>query len=195
MSAGDQRSSKDGARKPKKDRGAARRAKAATRSGGGQSVTRRTPSQDAANAWRQGISTTTAATVDEVTAHVQNVVLEQLESHQAFPPFVVVARRDGEYELHSPAPEDLQDPDPSTVLDQLRETVRAASADYLAAAVAFPASLPDRSGAPALITEVEHIDGVSLTVIQVYRLKGVNGAKKTYLEDAMVENRDGDLLR
>lgn len=180
--------------KPKKDRSAARKAKAATRGTSGHQPSARTPSQDAANAWRQGISGATARTVDEVTAHVQNVTLEQLEQHQGFPPFVVVARRDGEYELESPSPEELAEQDPAQVLDGLRERVRAASKDYLAAAVGFPASLPDRSGASALITEIEHIDGVSLTVIQAYRLKGVNGAKRTYLEDAVVEEREPDLL-
>lgn len=181
--------------KGKKDRGAARRAKAAVRAASGQATTRRTPSQDAANAWRQGISTATAATVDEMTAHVQNVTLEQLEQDQAFPPFVVLARRDGEFELSSPAPEDLETLDTAEVLDGLRETARSAAPQLLGAALGFPATLPDRSGASALIVEVEHIDGVSLTVIQAYRLRGVDGAKKTHLEDAVVQSRDPSLLR
>ena len=68
---------KDG--KPKKDRGAARRAKAAARAGTRPSPGARTPSQDAANAWRQGVSEATADTVDQMAAHVQTVALQQLE--------------------------------------------------------------------------------------------------------------------
>lgn len=179
--------------KPKKDRGAARRAKAAARTTSPQNSVR-TPSQDAANAWRQGISTATAATVDQMTAHMQNVVLEQLEQHKAFPPFVVTAGRDGEYELESLSPEDLQQLDPTEALDALRTRLKETAPTVLGAVLAFPATLPDRSGANAVIAEVEHIDGVKLTLIQTYRLKGVNGAKKTYLEDAVVESRESSLL-
>lgn len=180
--------------KPKKDRGAARRAKAAARgTSGGQSAAR-TPSQDAANAWRQGISTATAATVDQMTAHMQHVVLEQLEQYQAFPPFVVTAGRDGEFELESLSAEDLEQLDPTEALESLRARLKEAAPSLLGAVLAFPATLPDRSGASAVIAEVEHIDGVKLTLIQTYRLKGVNGAKKTHLEDAVVEPRDTTLL-
>lgn len=179
--------------KAKKDRGAARRAKAAPRGSSGQSAGR-TPSQDAANAWRQGISSATAATVDQMTAHMQNVVLEQLEEHKGFPPFVVTAGRDGEYELASLSPEDLEQLDPAEALESLRARLKDSAQSLLGAVLAFPATLPDRSGASAVIAEVEHIDGVKLTLIQTYRLKGVNGAKRTHLEDAVVEPRETTLL-
>ncbi|MDO5619131.1 hypothetical protein [Kocuria sp.] len=182
------------AKKPKKDRGAARRAKAAARGTSPARGTARTPTQDAANAWRQGISTATAATVDQMTAHMQNVVLEQLEQHGAFPPFAVTAGRDGEYELTSPSPEDIAELDATEVLDVLREQVRTSAPALLGVVLAFPATLPDRSGAAAVIAEVEHVDGVQLTLIQTYRVKGVQGAKRTHLEDAVVEPRESTLL-
>lgn len=181
--------------KPKKDRGAARRARAAAKDPSTPSSTRRTRSQDAANAWRQGISTATASAVDQMTAHVQAVVLDQLEQFGAFPPFVVVARRDGEFELHSLSPEELERSSPADALDSLRNWTRESAAELLGAALAFGATLPDRSGASALIAEVEHVDGVSLTVIQAYKVKGTKGAKRTELEDATVENREPSLLR
>ncbi|MFB6574944.1 hypothetical protein [Kocuria palustris] len=188
---------KDG--KPKKDRGAARRAKAAARAGTRPSPGARTPSQDAANAWRQGVSEATAETVDQMAAHVQTVALQQLEDFGAFPAFLITARRDGEFELDSIEPEDAAEltelhhsDDPEAAL---RALALEKAPELLGAALALPATLPDRSGAPALVIEIEHRDGVSLTLVQGYRIGGRGGAKTTELEDPTVEQRDASLLR
>lgn len=200
---------KDG--KPKKDRGAARRAKAAARAGTRPSPGARTPSQDAANAWRQGVSEATAETVDQMAAHVQTVALQQLEDFGAFPAFLITARRDGEFELDSiePAEEattvDELEPEDAAELTELHHSddpeaaLRAMALEkapeLLGAALALPATLPDRSGAPALVVEIEHRDGVSLTLVQGYRIGGRGGAKATELEDPTVEQREASLLR
>lgn len=200
---------KDG--KPKKDRGAARRAKAAARAGTRPSPGARTPSQDAANAWRQGVSEATAETVDQMAAHVQTVALQQLEDFGAFPAFLITARRDGEFELDSiePAEEgatvDELEPEDAAELTELHHSddpeaaLRAMALEkapeLLGAALALPATLPDRSGAPALVIEIEHRDGVSLTLVQGYKIGGRGGAKSTELEDPTVEQREASLLR
>ena len=197
--------------KPKKDRGAARRAKAAARAGTRPSPGARTPSQDSANAWRQGVSEATAETVDQMAAHVQTVALQQLEGFGAFPAFLITARRDGEFELDSiePAAEaatvDELEPEDAAELTELHHSddpeaaLRALALEkapeLLGAALALPATLPDRSGAPALVIELEHRDGVSLTLVQGYRIGGRGGAKTTELEDPTVEQRDPSLLR
>lgn len=204
--------------KPKKDRGAARRAKSAARGTKGPAGGTRTPSQDAANAWRQGVSEATAATVDEMTAHAQAVALDQLERFGAFPAFLINARRDGEFELDSvdrpEAAEDDQealqqdvdavaaedpelaelhhDEDPEAAL---RALALAKAPELLGAALALPATLPDRSGAAALVIEVEHRDGVSLTLVQACKIAGQGGARSTELLDPTVEPRPASLLR
>lgn len=179
--------------KPPKDRSAARKARAAERRKNGINPAR-TPSQDSANAWRQGISAPTAAAVDHMTVHMQNVVVEQLDKHQTFPPFIITVDRNGDYELESLAADELKTITAEHALETLRERLRNKSAHLLGALLAFPASLPDRSGASAVIAEVEHVDGVCITVIQPYKLKGINGAQRTQLEDAFVEKRETKLL-
>lgn len=223
---------------PKRDRGAARRARAAARAVGGATGPvsgPRTPSQDAANAWRQGVSEATAQTVDELAAHAQAVVLEQLQRFGTFPTFLVTARRDGEYELDSveraetappeTAPPETDSPvtDPAGASEgtssegtssegsspegddelhrgedpvaTLRVLAQTRADELLGAALAVPATLPDRSGAPALVIELEHRDGVSLTLVQAYRVAGRDGARSTELDDPVVEKRPASLLR
>ena len=202
---------KKDAAKPKKDRGAARRAKAAARGGARPPAGPRTPSQDAANAWRQGISEQTAETVDLMAAHVQTVALQQLEQFGAFPEFLITARRDGEFELDSvdrPEEADIVDelePEDAAELTELHHSddpeaaLRALALEkapeLLGAALALPATLPDRSGASALVIEIEHRDGVSLTLVQGFKVAGRGGAKSTELEDPTVEQRTPSLLR
>lgn len=186
------RSNKNVKRKTPRDRGAARREKATARQAPDHQTS--TPSRDAAHAWRQGISATTATTVDHLTTHMQRVVLDQLEQHRGFPPFVITTNRDGDYDLESLPPDQIVTMTPEDVLDTLREQVKGTATQLLGAVLAFPATLPDRSAAAAVVAEIEHVDGVQLTVIQPYRIKGVHGAKKTYLEDAIVERRDTTTL-
>ena len=197
--------------KPKKDRGAARRAKAAARGGARPSAGPRTPSQDAANAWRQGISEATADTVDQMAAHVQTIALQQLEQFGGFPAFLITARRDGEFELDSVEPSeaaetvDELEPDDAAELTELhhaddpeaalRALAQRKAPELLGAALALPATLPDRSGAPALVIEIEHRDGVSITLVQSYRVGGRGGARTTELDDPTVEQRAASLLR
>lgn len=197
---------------PKKDRGAGRRARAAARGATGPVGGPRTPTQDAANAWRQGVSEATAQTVDQMTAHAQAVVLEQLERFGSFPTFLVTARRDGEFDLDSVEPADAAAPDPASDASKapegddelhrgedpvvtLRILARTRAPELLGAALAVPATLPDRSGAPALVIELEHRDGVSLTLVQAYRIAGRGGARSTELDDPVVEQRPASLLR
>lgn len=216
---------------PKKDRGAGRRARAAARGTSGATGPvsgPRTPSQDAANAWRQGVSEATAQTVDELAAHAQAVVLEQLQRFGSFPTFLVTARRDGEYELDSVQPADAASADTASAdapegtssdgaspdgaspeaqegddelhrgedpMATLRLLAQRKAPELLGAALAIPATLPDRSGAPALVIELEHRDGVSLTLVQAYRIAGRDGAKSTELDDPVVEKRPASLLR
>ena len=105
-------------------------------------------------------------------AHVQAVAEQQLGQHGAFPPFLVTARKDGEYELDSLPAEDAEELSPEAALDALRARAVELRDDLLCAAVAFPVTLPDRSGQTAVAVETQHREGESLTVIQPYRVKG-----------------------
>ncbi|MFW6186997.1 MAG: hypothetical protein ACOC84_03230, partial [Actinomycetota bacterium] len=135
-------------------------------------TTRSASAADAANAWRQRVSKDAAATVDTVMAHVQSVAEQQLGRHGEFPAFLVTARKDGEYELDTLPPEELAELSPDDVLAALRQTAARRREEILCAGVAFPATLPDRSGQTAVVVETEHREGESLTVVQPYRVKG-----------------------
>ena len=152
----------------KKDRGA-KSGRPGARSG---KAARATSATDAANAWRQRVSKDAAATIDTVMAHVQAVAEQQLGQHGAFPPFLVTARKDGEYELDSLPAEDAEELSPEAALDALRARAVELRDDLLCAAVAFHVTLPDRSGQTAVAVETQHREGESLTVIQPYRVKG-----------------------
>lgn len=137
-----------------------------------RTTTRASPAADAANAWRQGVSKDAAAAIDTVLAHVQAVAEEQLGRHGSLPPFLVTARKDGEYELDALPPEQVEQLSADEVLAALRETAVRGRDEILCAGVAFPATLPDRSGQTAVVVETEHREGESLTVVQSYRVEG-----------------------
>jgi hypothetical protein len=151
-------------------------------------TTRAVQAADAANAWRQRMSKDAAATVDTVMAHVQAVAEEQLRGHGAFPAFLVTARKDGEYELDTLPPEEAGELSPEAALEALREKAARLRDEILCAAVAFPVTLPDRSGQTAVAVEAEHREGEALTVVQPYRVKGAERAVS--FGDAVVEPAD-----
>lgn len=165
----------------KKDRGAKNRRPGA-RPG---KAARATSAADAANAWRQRVSKDAAATIDTVMAHVQAVAEQQLGQHGAFPAFLVTARKDGEYELDSLPAEQVEELAPDAALDALRERAAELRDDVLCAAVAFPVTLPDRSGQTAAAVQVQHREGESLLVVQPYRVKGAE--RSVSFGDAAVE--------
>lgn len=148
-------------------------------------ATRAVQAADAANAWRQRMSKDAAATVDTVMAHVQAVAEEQLGRHGAFPAFLVTARKDGEYELDTLPAEQAQELAPDATLEALREKAAELGEHLLCAALAFPVTLPDRSGQTAVAVETEHREGEALTVIQPYQVKGAE--RSVSFGDATVE--------
>jgi L-lactate utilization protein LutC len=153
----------------KKARGARKDRPAGARPG---RTTRSASATDAANAWRQRVSKDAAETIDTVVAHVQAVAEQQLGQHGAFPAFLVTARKDGEYELDALPPEQVEELSPESALEALREKAEQLRDEILCAGVAFPVTLPDRSGQTAVAVEVQHREGESLRIIQPYRVKG-----------------------
>ena len=156
-------------------------------------TTRSASAADAANAWRQRVSKDAAATVDTVMAHVQSVAEQQLGRHGEFPAFLVTARKDGEYELDTLPPEEAEGLSPEAALQALRDRAAGLRDEVLCAAVAFPVTLPDRSGQSAVAVETEHREGEALTVIQPYRLKG--GERSVSFGDVTVEPAERWLWR
>ncbi|MFI7483713.1 hypothetical protein ACH9EU_15020 [Kocuria sp. M1R5S2] len=148
-------------------------------------ATRAVQAADAANAWRQRISKDAAATVDTVMAHVQAVAEDQLRGHGVLPAFLVTARKDGEYELDTLPAGQAVELSPEAALDALREKAAQLRDEVVCAAVAFPVTLPDRSGQTAVAVETEHREGEALTVVQPYRLKGAE--RSVSFGDAVVE--------
>ncbi|HST71565.1 hypothetical protein [Kocuria sp. U4B] len=136
------------------------------------SATRATSAADAANAWRQRVSKDAQETIDTMMAHVQAVAEEQLGRYGAFPAFLVTARKDGEYELDALAPEQLEQLAPEAALEALRAKAAQLRDEVLCAGVAFPVTLPDRSGQTAVAVELEHREGEALMVVLPYRVKG-----------------------
>jgi hypothetical protein len=135
-------------------------------------ATRATSAADAANAWRQRVSKDAAATIDTVVAQAQAVAEQQLGRHGAFPAFLVTARKDGEYELDTLPAEQVEQLPPEAALDALREKAAQLRDEVVCAALAFPVTLPDRSGQTAAVLELQHREGEALTVVLPYRLKG-----------------------
>lgn len=131
------------------------------------------------NAWRQWVSDGAVEAVDTALTHVQSVVEDQLVQFGAFPAFVVTGTKSGEFELNSVDPQDTADRDPEDVLEELRARTAARASELLVAALAYPATLPDRSGASAVIVEVEHRERLSLEVVQEY--KQVSAKGKTFI--------------
>ena len=120
------------------------------------------------NAWRQWVSDSAVASVDTALSHVQAVVEEQVTQYGAFPAFLVTGTKDGEFDLDSVDPAEAAEMRPADVLDALRGIGREKASGILVAALAYPATLPDRSGATAVIVEVEHRERLSLEVVQEY---------------------------
>ncbi|RKQ37192.1 hypothetical protein C1C97_004015 [Kocuria tytonis] len=143
------------------------------------------------NAWRQWISDSAVETVDTALSHVQAVVEEQVSQYGAFPAFLVTGRKDGEFELDSVAPEELS---PDQVLNSLRSLAREKAPQLLVAALAYPATLPDRSGATAVIVEVEHRERLSLEVVQEYRAVAAKGRSFVNFDDPHTDRADAWLF-
>lgn len=169
----------------KKARGAQKERTGGARSG---KAARSVSATDAANAWRQRVSKDAAATIDTVMAHVQAVAEQQLGRYGAFPAFLVTSRRDGEYELDALSPEQLEELSPEAALEALRERAGELRDEILCAGVAFPVTLPDRSGQDAVAVQVQHREGESLTVVQPYRVKGAE--RSVSFGDVAVEPAD-----
>ena len=131
------------------------------------------------NAWRQWVSDSAVEAVDTALAHVQAVVQDQVVQFGAFPAFVVTGTKDGEFELNSVNPDDAADRHPEDILEELRARAAAQAPELLVAALAYPATLPDRSGASAVVVEVEHRERLSLEVVQEYKV--VNAKGKTFV--------------
>lgn len=166
----------------KKARGAKKERTDGARSG---RTTRATSAADAANAWRQRVSKDAAATIDTIMAHVQAVAEQQLAQHGAFPAFLVTARRDGEFELDALSAEQAEELSPEAALEALREKAAQLRDEILCAGVAFPVTLPDRSGQTAVAVETQHREGEALLVVQPYRVKGAE--RSVSFGDATVE--------
>lgn len=145
-----------------------------TRGARSSRATRAVQAADAANAWRQRVSKDAAETVDTVVAHVEAVAGQQLAEHGAFPAFLVTAHKDGEFELDTLPAELAEQLSPEAALAALREKAAQVREDLLCAAVAFPATLPDRSGEAAVAVEAQHREGESLTVLRPYRFTGTD---------------------
>ena len=128
------------------------------------------------NAWRQWVSDSAVESVDTALSHVQAVVEDQVSQFGGFPAFLVTGGKDGEFELDSVDPEGLS---PEEILDSLRATAREKAPTTLVAALAYPATLPDRSGASAVIAEVVHRERLSLEVVQEY--KAVEAKGRTFV--------------
>lgn len=131
------------------------------------------------NAWRQWVSDGAVAAVDTALAHVQAVVEEQVSTHGGFPAFLVTGAKDGEFELDSLDPAEVSGASPQEALERLRAIARDKASRLLVAALAYPATLPDRSGATAVIVEVEHRERLSLEVVQDYSV--VQAKEKTFV--------------
>ena len=142
------------------------------------------------NAWRQWISDSAVETVDTALSHVQAVVGEQVSQYGAFPAFLVTGAKDGEFELDSVDPAEAAEMRPEEVLDALRTIGREKAAGILVAALAYPATLPDRSGARAVIVEVEHRERLSLEVVQEYRAVEAKGRTFVNFDDPHTDRAD-----
>lgn len=131
------------------------------------------------NAWRQWVSDSAVEAVDTALTHVQTVVEDQVLQFGAFPVFVVTGAKDGEFELNSLDPAETAERHPDDILEELRAMTSAKASNLLVAALAYPATLPDRSGARAVIVEVEHRERLSLEVVQEYKV--VESKGKTFV--------------
>lgn len=146
------------------------------------------------NAWRQWVSDAAVEEVDTALAHVQAVVEDQVKQFNGFPAFLVVGAKDGEFELESLDPAETEKLGPEQILDALRASARDKAGTLRVAAVAYPATLPDRSGATALIVEVEHRERLSLEVIQEYKTVEAKGRTHVNFGDPHTDRRDGWLF-
>nr|WP_314316094.1 hypothetical protein [Kocuria rhizophila] len=143
------------------------------------------------NAWRQWVSDSAVTAVDTALSHVQAVVEEQVTRYGAFPAFLVTGAKDGEFALDTVDPEGLQ---PAEILDSLRSLAREKASDTLVAALAYPATLPDRSGASAVIAEVEHRERLSLEVVQEYRRVEAKGRTFVNFDDPHTDRAESWLF-
>ena len=139
------------------------------------------------NAWRQWVSDSAVAAVDTALSHVQAVVEEQVTQYGAFPAFLVTGAKDGEFALDTVDPEGLR---PEEILDALRSLAREKASEILVAALAYPATLPDRSGATAVIAEVEHRERLSLEVVQEYKRVEAKGRTFVNFDDPHTDRAD-----
>ena len=146
------------------------------------------------NAWRQWISDSAVETVDTALSHVQAVVEEQVSQYGAFPAFLVTGAKDGEFELDSVDPAEASEMRPEEVLDALRAIGREKASGILVAALAYPATLPDRSGARAVIVEVEHRERLSLEVVQEYKSVEAKGRTFVNFDDPHTDRADAWLF-
>ncbi|WP_243635581.1 hypothetical protein [Kocuria tytonicola] len=146
------------------------------------------------NAWRQWISDSAVETVDTALSHVQAVVEEQVAAYGAFPAFLVTGGKDGEFELNSVDPQEAADMRPEQILDTLRAMAREKAPQILVAALAYPATLPDRSGATAVIVEVEHRERLSLEVVQEYKKVEAKGRTFVNFDDPHTDRADAWLF-
>ncbi|WP_338017139.1 hypothetical protein [Kocuria marina] len=142
------------------------------------------------NAWRQWVSDSAVETVDTALSHVQAVVEEQVRRYGAFPAFLVTGAKDGEFELDSVDPSRVSDLAPEDVLAELRDVAREKASGLLVAALAYPATLPDRSGATAVIVEVAHRERLSLEVVQEYDVVEAKGRTFVNFGDPHTDRAD-----
>lgn len=142
------------------------------------------------NAWRQWISDGAVEAVDAALAHVQAVVQEQVAAYGAFPAFVITGAKDGEFELDSLPTSEVSDLSPQQTLERLRSLAREKAPGLLVAALAYPATLPDRSGATAVIAQVEHRERLSLEVIQEYTAVQAKGRTFVNFGDPHTDRTD-----
>ncbi|MEV8158178.1 MULTISPECIES: hypothetical protein [Kocuria] len=142
------------------------------------------------NAWRQWISDSAVETVDTALSHVQAVVEEQVTAYGTFPAFLVTGGKDGEFELNSVDPQEAAGMRPEQILDSLRAIAREKAPSILVGALAYPATLPDRSGAAAVIAEVEHRERLSLEVVQEYKVVSAKGRTFVNFEDPHTDRAD-----
>jgi hypothetical protein len=120
--------------------------------------------------WRENASPQAQQALDELLNVALGFAQQELTSHGEFFPYAVVMRADGQTELVAPRPEAADDQPASADMIAACRTTLAKRRDHLrAAALVADVRLPD--GGDAVQVELEHTEGVALTVQLPYSKK------------------------
>ncbi len=130
--------------------------------------------------WRDRASPQAQADLDHLVGPALDFARQQLARYGTFYPYAVAIDADSQQQVYAADP-GTPDPDPDELMSTLRGHLIAQRGELRAAAIASDVRVPEL-GSDAIRVDLEHREGVALSVVLPYRGPQSPGAEFSYGE-------------